>query len=128
MWPLSQRTLRVIVVTCDKIYEAMNIKFCYRYRDYANYKRYNEVVFSNPSTKPLQGIEQFILDHLFDNKLFYSTEWNVPDLHFDDWDPDIDHFVHEFISVIETEEPSTMRMTMDEFLELVEDANNGWKL
>ena len=27
----------------------MNIKFSYRYRDYANYKKYNEVVFSNPS-------------------------------------------------------------------------------
>jgi hypothetical protein len=106
----------------------MNIKFCYRYRDYANYKKYNEVVFSNPSNKPIHEVEQFILDHLFDDKLFYSTEWNLPDLHFDDWDPDIDHFVHEFDSVNETDEAPTIQKSLDEFFEIVEDAVNGWKL
>ena len=128
MWPLSQRTLRVIVVTCDKIYEAMNIKFCYRYRDYANYKKYNEVVFSNPSNKPIQDIEQFILDHLFDDKLFYPTDWKVPDLHFNDWDPEMDHFVHEFDSVVKTEEVTTMGISVDEFLNIIESANNNWLL
>jgi hypothetical protein len=106
----------------------VNIKFYYRYRDYANYKKYNEVVFSNPSQKPIKEIEHYILDHLFDGNLFYSTEWKLPDLHFDDWDPDIDHFVHEFQSLTETDENPTMKITIDEFLELVEDANNGWKL
>ncbi len=49
----------------------MNIKFSYRYRDFANYKRHNEVVFSNPSNKSIQEVEQFIKAHLFDDKLFY---------------------------------------------------------
>lgn len=106
----------------------MNIKFCYRYRDYANYKKYSEIVFSNPSNKPIQEIEQFVLDHLFDDKLFYSTEWKVPDLHFDEWDPDIDHFVHEFVSLNETEEEPSMTMTLEEFLNVIEDAENNWKL
>ena len=106
----------------------MNIKFSYRYRDYANYKRYNEVIFSNPSNKPIQEVEQFILDHLFDDKLFYSTEWKVPDLHFDDWDPDVDHFVHEFVSVSETDEKPSTEITIQQFLEIIEDAVNGWKL
>ena len=106
----------------------MNIKFCYRYRDYANYKKYNEVVFSNPSNKPIQEIEQFILDHLFDDKLFYPTDWKVPDLHFDDLDPDIDHFVHEFVSVNETDEKPTTEITNDQFFERIEEAVNGWKL
>jgi hypothetical protein len=106
----------------------MNIKFVYRYRDYANYKKYNEVVFSNPSNKSIEEIEQFLLDHLFDNKLFYSTEWKVPDLHFDDWDPDIDHFVHEFDSISETTEDPSMKMSIEEFLDVIEDAENGWKL
>lgn len=106
----------------------MNIKFSYRYRDYANYKKHNEVVFSNPSNKSIQEIEQFILDHLFDDKLFYATEWKLPDLHFDDWDPDIDHFVHEYDSVNETDEVPTMKITLNEFFEIVKDAENGWKL
>lgn len=106
----------------------MNIKFSYRYRDYANYKKNNEIVFSNPSNKPIQEIEQFILDHLFDDKLFYSTEWKVPDLHFDDWDPDIDHFAHEFISVTETHEVSNMNINIKEFLEEIKYAVNDWKL
>lgn len=106
----------------------MNVKFSYRYRDYANYKKHNEIVFSNPSEKPIQEIEQFILDHLFDDKLFYSTEWKVPDLHFDDWDPDIDHFVHEFVSLSKTSEEPSMSMTLDEFLNVIEDAENSWKL
>lgn len=106
----------------------MNVKFCYRYRDYANYKKYNEIIFSNPSSKSIQEIERFVLDHLFDDKLFYSTEWKVPDLHFDDWDPDIDHFVHEFVSLEETSEELTSEMTIEEFLEVIEDAQNNWKL
>lgn len=106
----------------------MNIKFCYRYRDYANYKKYNEVVFNNPSNKSIEEIEQFILDHLFDDKLFYSTEWKVPDLHFDDWDPDIDHFVHEFDSISETSDHPSMNVSIDEFLETIKDAENSWKL
>ena len=106
----------------------MNSKFSYRYRDYANYKKHNEIVFSNSSNKPIQEIEQFILGHLFDDKLFYSTEWKVPDLHFDDWDPDIDHFVHEFISITETNEESNININIEEFLEVIGDAVNGWKL
>lgn len=82
----------------------MNIRFCYRYRDYANFKKYNEIVFSNTSNKPIKEIERFILDHLFDDTFFHSREWKVPDLHFEDWDPDIDHFVHEFDSLDETNE------------------------
>jgi hypothetical protein len=107
---------------------AMNIKFTYRYRDYANYKKYNEVIFSNPSNKLIHEIEQFILDHLFDDRLFYSTEWKLPDLHFEDWDPDIDHFVHEFESVRETDEEPSIKMTVEEFFDVIEDAHNNWKL
>jgi hypothetical protein len=106
----------------------MNIKFIYRYRDYANYKKHNEVVFCNPSNKSIEEVEQFITAHLFDNKLFYSTEWKLPDLHFDDWDPDIDHFVHEFESVSETEDEPSTKTTIEEFFTIIEDANNNWKL
>ena len=106
----------------------MNIKFIYRYRDYANYKKYNEVIFSNPSNKSIKDVEQFILNHLFDNKLFYTTEWKLPDLHFDDWDPDIDHFVHEFESVRETEDEPSIKTTIQEFFTIIEDAYNNWKL
>jgi hypothetical protein len=106
----------------------MNIKFTYCYRDYANYKKYNDVVFSNPTNKLIHEIEQFILDHLFDDRLFYSTEWKVPDMHFENWDPDTDHFVHEFESLRETHEEPTLKVTIEEFFDIVKDAHNNWKL
>ena len=105
-----------------------NIKFCYRYRDYANYKKYNEVIFANPKNRTIEEMDKFINDHLFDDKLFYTTEWNLPDLHFDDWDPELDNFVHEFDSVSLTEDNPTMQYDTETFIEVIKNAVNGWML
>jgi len=105
-----------------------SIKFCYRYRDYANYKKYNEVVFPNPNNRPIEELNQFIKEHLFEDKLFYTVEWELPDLHFDDLDPDLDHFVHEFDSVEETNDAITSAITIDQFLLIILKARNHWIL
>jgi hypothetical protein len=40
----------------------MNIKFTYLYRDAANYKQYNELVFANPNELPIQKIQSAITE------------------------------------------------------------------
>ncbi len=75
----------------------MNIRFSYLYRDFSNYKKFNEIVFLNPTNKPLEEISQLIRDHLIEGEWFYSNEWKVPDLHFDNWDIEDDHFFTNFI-------------------------------
>ena len=102
----------------------MNIKFSYLYRDYANYKNHGAVILPNPNAIALKEIEAIIKSHLIDNTWFYSIEWNVPDLHFDSWDPEDDHFLHEFGSVEETEEPTHSDIGIDLFLSQVRNARN----
>lgn len=102
-----------------------NIKFCYRYRDYANYKKYNEVIFANPKNRTIEEIDKFINDHLFDDKLFYTTEWKLPDLHLNNWDPEQDHFVNEFDCIKLVESDHTMPHDIQKFIEIVEGAINS---
>ncbi len=61
----------------------MNIRFSYLYRDFSNYKKFNEIVFLNSTDKSLKEISNFIKDHLIEGEWFYASEWKVPDLHFD---------------------------------------------
>ena len=101
----------------------MNLKFSYRYKDFTNYRKVNEVIFLNPSHKTPAEAQTIIKAHLIDGKWFYATEWDVPDLHFDNWDAEADHFLHEFISIEETRELCTNNVTIDDFLEIVREAN-----
>lgn len=102
----------------------MSIRFSYLYRDYANYKNFNEVIFGDPDCLPLQEIKRFVRNHLIDELWFYSSEWKVPDLHFGDWDADDDHFLHEFESIEETDELPTTDITIDDFLKIIGKARN----
>ena len=102
----------------------MNIKFSYLYRDFSNYKKVNEIVFLNPTNNPLKEIKKFIEGHLIDGLWFYASEWKVPDLHFDNWDSEDDHFLHEFNSLEETYEESTNNIPIKDFLEIIKEAKN----
>lgn len=106
--------------------QAMNIKFSYLYRDYANYKNYGEIIFSNPNALGPREIEATIKGHLIDSHWFYSTEWKVPDLHFENWDPEDDHFLHEFHSVEESTESPNSELSVDDFLSQVRSARNKY--
>jgi hypothetical protein len=104
----------------------MNIRFSYLYRDFSNYKKFNEIVFLNPTNKTLEEISLFIKDHLIEGEWFYASEWKVSDLHFDNWDSEDDHFLHEFHSVEETYEQPTNNETIEDFLTIIKSAKNAF--
>lgn len=85
----------------------MNIAFSYLYRDSGNYKRFNTIVFSNFDFLAVDELRKEIDAHLKDGEWFCARKWNVPDLHFAEWDEELDHHWHEFHSVEETSETAT---------------------
>ena len=93
-----------------------NIMLSYMYRDGANYKNHNDIVFANPLSKELTEIEQSIKSELIDREWFYANKWNVPDLHFEKWDEEIDHSYHEFESISYTTDLPTDNRTIDQFI------------
>ena len=107
----------------------MNINFSYMYRDYGNYKNHNNIIFSNPTTIPIKEIEKCIMEHLIDGEWFYAKAWNLRDLHFEDYDIELDHPVHEFISIEETDaECNTSNVTIGEFILKIKSTRNTWDL
>ena len=95
----------------------MEIEFNYLYRDYANYKNHNCVIFSNKENIPVEDIATAIQNKLIDGVWFYANKWNVPDLHFEKWDEEIDHNYHEFGSVQNTTDAPTDARDIKEFLQ-----------
>ena len=99
----------------------MNIKFTYLYRDASNYKQHNEIVFANPNELLIQKIQSAITENLIDGNWFVAKDWNVPDLHFKEyaWDNEMDHDWHEFASVEETNEPVTLKISIENLIDLL---------
>lgn len=106
----------------------MNILFCYKYRDGANYKQYNEIVFSNPLKREVKEIELIISEKLIDGLWFVADDWNIPNQFFKDymWDNEIDHLWHEFDEIKETEEVVTEKNTIEDFIRLVKKTTLPW--
>ena len=52
----------------------MNLKFSYLYRDGANYKNYNEVIFSNPNSRPVGEVDAIIKEGLIDRTWFVAKK------------------------------------------------------
>ena len=100
----------------------MNIKFCYLYRDGANYKNFNEVIFDNPDGKSREEIETVIRNSLIDETWFVAVKWNLPDMHFQEypWNSEIDHEWHELECLEETTEQSTENKSIEDFLSLIQ--------
>lgn len=97
-----------------------NIRLNYRYRDYANYKKYGSAVFANPNHLSLSGIDTIIRKHLINDFQFRHNEWGLPDLHFEKTYWEDDHSYHEFVSVEEVNEETDQTETIDTFLVKVE--------
>ena len=95
-----------------------NIKFVYLYRDGGNYKQHNEIIFSNPNQRPLAEVEKIIRKNLIDNSWFVAKDWNIPDMHFKNynWDNKIDHDWHEFDRLEETNGITFEPETIEDFL------------
>ncbi|WP_417601761.1 hypothetical protein [Owenweeksia hongkongensis] len=84
------------------------IKLTYLYRDYGNYKLWNELVFWNRFDISFNQIVNTILSHLMEGQFFIPEKWKLPTLSFESFDPDLDHAYHEFHEIeLVSEEPTT---------------------
>ena len=100
-----------------------NIKFSYLYRDAANNKNFNAIIFDNPNNVDLSNLERLIRSKLIDGTWFYVNEWQLPDLHFRNYDDRIDHAWHEFESVEYSEELLNLPLNLAELIIKVESTN-----
>jgi hypothetical protein len=103
-----------------------NIKFSYLYRDGGNYKKYQEVVFSNPDNIGIENLKTLIQSKLIDGMYFYVNEWILPDLHLETWDSTIDHTFHEFESVTYTEQFADFFVSLREWTDAINAANHNY--
>lgn len=96
-----------------------SIKFNYLYRDGANYKKYNSIIFENDLSISLEGLEAVIKSKLIDGEWFYADQWKVPEIFLSTFDFKIDPTWHEFESVEYTDEPTNSTFTLVEFIEIL---------
>ena len=101
------------------IFLGMNVKFNYLYRDGANYKQNNFVVFSNKGGVSNEEIEKVIRSALIDDGWFYADKWGLKDLHLYKWNNTIDHEWHEYDCIETTEETATAGDISD-FIKLIQ--------
>ena len=97
-----------------------NIKFNYLYRDGANYKNYGFVIFSNPGNISIDLLLKTIKLKLIDETWFYANQWNLPELYFSDFNPNIDPTWHEFESIAYTKEAPAARITLTGFISRIQ--------
>lgn len=93
-----------------------HVEFNYLYRDYANYKNHGCIIFLNVENISLETILAAIENKLLIDDLFDANQWNVPDLHFENWDDEIDHPFHEFGFVQHSSATSTDGRDIKQFL------------
>lgn len=73
----------------------MNIRFEYLYRDGGNFKKWGEVVFLNPHNVSVDVVMSMARDVLIDQTYFVANKACLPDLHFREYDEQLDHGWHE---------------------------------
>lgn len=100
-----------------------NIKFSYLYRDGANNKNFNSLIFDNSNNINVLALEALIRSKLIDGLWFYVNEWQLPDLHFRNYDDRIDHGWHEFESVEYSDEELNVPLNLSEFISKIERTN-----
>lgn len=97
----------------------LNLKFEYLYRDSGNFKNWGEITFSNPNrVNPLEAMkmaESVLIDRMY----FYANKAKLPDLHFADYDEDLDHGWHEASGFEFTAEETNdaKKRSIEEFIE-----------
>jgi hypothetical protein len=97
-----------------------NIAFHYFYRDGANYKNFNTLIFENNINITLVELNKLIKSKLIEEEYFHVTDWNILDLHFGNWDDEFDHDFHTFDSINFTSEHSNTTQRLSEFINNIE--------
>src|ERR1700744_3661591 len=104
-----------------------NIKFSYLYRDGANFKNYNAIIFDNSNDIDLIEFEKLIRSKLIDGVWFYVNEWKLPNLHFNPQIEEIDHAWHEFERVEYSDELLNPPLDLNDFIESIKKTNLYFK-
>ena len=109
-----------------------HIKFIYLYRDGANFKSWDDIVFTNPDQLTLEEIEDRLVYAFLVDKLFIAHQISVPEkfLFLDGKFTKTDHCYHEYDHVEFCKEKATdnLNRSISDFLKDVElIAQRGWK-
>jgi len=96
-----------------------NIKFNYLYRDRANYKKFDWVIFHNEPSISIEELEKLIKSKLIYGEWFYADQWKLPEIFLDSFDHKIDPTWHEFESIEYTDEPPNAILTVTGFIEIL---------
>jgi hypothetical protein len=102
----------------------MNIKFEYLYRDAGNYKNWGEVFFFNPNNLTVELITSMAEKALIDKSFFVADSMSIPDLHFEEYNPQLDHDWHEFHAFTSTEEAPNdlLNRNIEDFIKSLQSA------
>ena len=108
-----------------------NIKLIYLYRDAGNYKKWAEVVFSNPNRLALEAVTKTLRDAFLPDGLFIAHQVRLPEAFFStegDANSD-DHCYHEFAAVevtLDVPNDSHSRSISQLIAEVEREAKRGW--
>jgi hypothetical protein len=109
-----------------------NLRFSYLYRDGSNYKKWADVVFSNPDGLTCEVLRKEFAEAFLTDGLFIAHQVRIPEAFL--WransiDPD-DHCFHEFDGIEDTDDTPDDRYgrSIVEFAdEVAANASQGWK-
>lgn len=109
-----------------------NIKFNYLYRDAGNYKKWADIIFSNPDRLTLGAITKALQGSFLADGLFIADQIRIPEvfLSTEQGFTDDDHCFHEFDAVEPSPEISNDKFcrTIREFIaEVKREADLGWR-
>jgi hypothetical protein len=109
-----------------------NIKFVYLYRDGANYKSWDDIVFTNPDQLAIEEIEDRLNAAFLVDRLFIAYQILIPEKfpYLDGKFTSFDHCYHEFDDDESCKEKPTDKLnrSISDFLNDVElIAQQGWK-
>jgi hypothetical protein len=108
-----------------------SIKFSYLYRDAGNYKKWADVVFSNPDGLALEAVTKALKDAFLQDGLFIAHQIRIPGAFlFDQGDVSSDdHCFHELDSVeasFEVPNDGHSRSITEFIAEVNREAQRGW--
>ena len=93
-----------------------NIRFHYKYRDAANFKEYGSIIFNNFNQVSLELIHEKLKEVLIDQEYFIPQTCKVPLIHSFTYDPELDHEWYELDYLEKTNEDSTDKRSIEEFI------------
>jgi hypothetical protein len=110
-----------------------NVRFQYLYRDGSNYKRWGDIVFSNPDDRSVESILKSLGKSFSNDGLFIAHQVRIPEVFLagEYMLSEDDHCFHEFSGVeVTPDAPSDpYGRSIGEFVtEVANEAERGWSV